>query len=229
MNLIRSDLPQSSLLLLLSGASIGAAGSDIADAVMRGDAAAVRALLERKADVNAAQADGATALHWAVYRNDLSLVDVLIGAGANVKAANRFGATPLSLACEIGDAGLIERLLKGGADPNEALPRGETPLMFAARTGKVDAIRVLLDHGAQRERERSAAWNHRADVGGGSGPPGRGSVARRTRRGHERPFESRPEAKGDGASRQSERAIGRSRARNPQGHRRRCRREGGRT
>ena len=40
--------------------------SDVADAAMRGDKAAVRALLAQKADVNAPQADGATALHWAV-------------------------------------------------------------------------------------------------------------------------------------------------------------------
>jgi ankyrin repeat protein len=136
------------LVSLGSSSSLGAAGSDVADAVMHGDGSAVRALLERKADVNAAQADGATALHWAVYRSDVNMVDLLIRAGADVKAANRFGATPLSLACENGDAAVVERLLKGGADANEALPRGETPLMFAARTGKVDAMKVLLDHRA---------------------------------------------------------------------------------
>ena len=90
--------------LLLSMASLGAAGSDVADAVMRGDTAAVRALLAQKADVNAPQADGATALHWAVYREDLATADLLIRAGANVKAANREGATPLSLACINGNA-----------------------------------------------------------------------------------------------------------------------------
>ena len=58
------------LLLSLDSPSLGAAGSDVANAVMRGDSAAVRALLAQKADVNAPQADGATALHWAVYRED---------------------------------------------------------------------------------------------------------------------------------------------------------------
>ena len=70
--------------LLLSLASLGtgvsAAGSDVADAVMRGDAAAVRALLTQKADVNAKQADGATALHWAVYRADTA-ADGPVAAG----------------------------------------------------------------------------------------------------------------------------------------------------
>ena len=60
------------LLSLASMPGLGAAGSDVADAVMRGDTAAVRALLAQKADVNAPQADGATALHWAVYRADVA-------------------------------------------------------------------------------------------------------------------------------------------------------------
>src|SRR6266480_2399222 len=85
------------LLTLLSGVTLAAARSDVADAVMRGDSAAVRALLEQKADVNVPQADGATALHWAVYREDLATTNLLIQAGANVKAANREGSTPLSL------------------------------------------------------------------------------------------------------------------------------------
>src|SRR5687768_4067523 len=54
------------LLTLLSAAPVSAAATDVADAAMRGDRAAVRAALARKADVNAPQADGTTALHWAV-------------------------------------------------------------------------------------------------------------------------------------------------------------------
>ena len=52
-----------------------AARSDVADAVMRGDTAAVRVLLGQRADVNAPQADGSTALHWAVYRSDVTAAD----------------------------------------------------------------------------------------------------------------------------------------------------------
>src|SRR5262249_26460831 len=81
------------VFLLLATVTVGAGRSDVADAAMRGDRAAVRTLLDQHADVNAAQADGATALHWAVYRSDKDLVDVLIRAGANVKAANREGST----------------------------------------------------------------------------------------------------------------------------------------
>jgi len=129
---------------------VGAPGGnkDVADAAMRGDKAAVRALLAKKADVNEPQVDGATALHWAVFHGDKELVQVLVRAGANVKAANREGATPLWLASVIGDASILSALIEGGADPNETLPLGRTPLMIASRTGKLDAMKVLLDHGA---------------------------------------------------------------------------------
>src|SRR5688572_31998850 len=72
-----------------------AAPSPIADAAMRGDKAAVRTLIAKKADVNAPQNDGATSLHWAAFRGDLELAEMLLRAGANPKAANREGSTPL--------------------------------------------------------------------------------------------------------------------------------------
>src|SRR5262249_49453850 len=84
-------------VLLLTTAAFGA--SEVADAVMRGDKATVQKLVAQKADVNAPQPDGATALHWAAFRSDKEMVDLLLRAGANAKAANREGATPLWLAC----------------------------------------------------------------------------------------------------------------------------------
>jgi ankyrin repeat protein len=129
--------------------ALGAAEkSDVADAAMRGEAAAVRALLTRNTDVNAPQADGATALHWAAYRGDQELAGLLIRAGANAKAANRQGVTPLWLASINGDAAMIAALITAGADANEPLPLGRTPLMVASRTGNVEAMKVLLDRGA---------------------------------------------------------------------------------
>jgi ankyrin repeat protein len=129
-------------------ATIHAGKSDVADAAMRDDKAAVRVLLEKKTDVNAPQNDGSTALHWAVYRGDRELVQMLIRAGANVHAATREGSTPLWLACIGGDASILSALIEGGANPNQLLPLGRTPLMIASRTGNVDAMKVLLDHGA---------------------------------------------------------------------------------
>src|SRR5579863_9902913 len=134
------------VLLLLPAVSFGA---EVADAVMHGDRVAARKLVEQHADVNAPQADGATALHWAVFRSDKEMVDILIHGGANAKVANREGSTPLWLASVNGDAAVIAALLNAGADANEHLPLGRTPLMAASRTGNVDAMKVLLDHRAE--------------------------------------------------------------------------------
>ena len=126
----------------------GAAPSPVADAAAQGDLAAVRTLIRGKADVNAPQSDGATAIQWAAYRNDLTMADALIAAGANVKAASREGATPLYLASMEGSSAMIGKLLDAGADANEQEPGGQTPLMLASRSGNLDSIKALLDHKA---------------------------------------------------------------------------------
>jgi ankyrin repeat protein len=145
----RITCPVLSLLLLLAGAAAHAATSEVADAAMHGDREAVRAALARKADVNGAQVDGTTALHWAVERDDIEMVDLLIGAGARVAARTREGVTALQLAATNGSALMIGRLVRAGADPNAPLtPSGDTALMMAARTGKVDAVRSLVEAGA---------------------------------------------------------------------------------
>ena len=84
-------LASGAVVLLLLSSSLSAAKSEVAEAASRGDLPAVRALLTQKADVNAPQADGATALHWAVYRGDREMTELLIRSGANVKVANREG------------------------------------------------------------------------------------------------------------------------------------------
>jgi ankyrin len=122
--------------------------SDVADAAMKGDRAGVRTLIAQKADVNAPQVDGATALHWAMYRNDEDMADVLIRAGANVKAANRDGVTPLAMASLYGNPTMILKLLKAGADAKEVGTNGQTVLMLAARNGNPDAVKVLIEGGA---------------------------------------------------------------------------------
>jgi ankyrin repeat protein len=153
---MRRITPSLLVLLLLTGARANAAVTDVADAAMRGDRDAVREALVRKADVNATQIDGSTALHWAVERDDLAMAEQLIRAGARVTARTREGVTPLQLAATNGSAAMIDRLLKAGADPNAPLtPAGDTALMMAARTGTIDAIRVLLEANANVNAQES--------------------------------------------------------------------------
>ena len=142
--------------LLASVVSVSAATSELADATMARNAQTVRSLLQKKADVNAPQVDGSTALHWAVRYDDLDTADLLIRAGARVSAANREGVTPLQLAAMNGSAPMIDKLLKAGANPNAALtPSGDTALMMAARTGKPEAVTVLLESGADVNAKES--------------------------------------------------------------------------
>jgi uncharacterized protein len=137
------------LLLFWNASSTFAAGrSDVADAVMRGDKVALRALLQQKADVNALQVDGASAMHWAVYRDDLEAVDLLINAGAKVDIKNREGVTPLHMGSLYGNSKIMSRLLKAGADVKQRGPAGETMLMLAARNGNPEAITLLIASGA---------------------------------------------------------------------------------
>lgn len=134
--------------LLWAAAPGAAAATPLADAVQAMDLPAVRALMAGSADVNAAQVDGMTALHWAALHNDLDLASGLLAAGARADAANRYGVTPLTLACTNGNGELVELLLDSGADPNTKLPGGETALMTASRTGRIGPVKALLRRGA---------------------------------------------------------------------------------
>ncbi len=138
-------------LCLGSAGAADAAAPPLVDAARDGDMVAVRTLLAEGAGVDAAEADGTTALHWASYRDDVEAVGLLLDAGADVNAANDLGATPLWAAGQNGSAVMVRRLLVAGADPNLPLLAGETPLMVAARSGAPDVVELLLSHGAETE------------------------------------------------------------------------------
>ena len=142
-------------LLTAATLSLSAADLRLVNAAKSGDRAAAASLLLQKLDVNAAEPDGTTALHWAVRADDMDLADRLLKAGANVKKANRYGVTPLHLASVNGSAPMIEKLLKAGADANEVSSEGETALMTVARGGNVAAAKVLLANDAKVDAKES--------------------------------------------------------------------------
>lgn len=137
------------IVALVLTAALGAQQqvSPVADAAMRGDKAAVRELLKQGADVNGAQGDGMSALHWAAERGDAELADMLIYAGANIAAVTRIGQyTPLHLAGKSGSVPLAKALLKAGADVNaRSTTSGVTALHMAASAGSADVINLLVD------------------------------------------------------------------------------------
>ena len=171
------------LIALLAAVPVAAGAEDdgrrLIEAVRAEDAGAVRSLLDRGADVRAAQPDGATALHWASYRDASAVAALLIAAGADVDAANDYGITPLALACENGAGAMVRRLLEAGADPNVSRATGETPLMTCARTGDGGAVEALLARGADPDAAES--WRKQTALmwaaGAGHTPVARALVA----------------------------------------------------
>ncbi|MBW3533701.1 MAG: ankyrin repeat domain-containing protein [Gemmatimonadetes bacterium] len=171
------------LALLVASAP---ADSPVADAARDGDIDAVRALLQEGADVNAAQGDDMSALHWAAERGDAPLADMLVHAGAHLEAVTRIGSyTPLHVASRAGHAPVVARLLEAGADVAAAASNGGAmPLHLAAAAGDAEIVRLLIEHGADanaREGEWgqtplifAASWNRaeaiRALIEGGADP-----------------------------------------------------------
>jgi ankyrin repeat protein len=133
--------------------------SSVADAAMKGDRDAVRALLKQGADVSAAKGDGMTALHFAAERGDAALTEMLVYAGANVGAVTRIGQyTPLHLASRAGSAAVVAALIKaGGSVSARTTTSGVTPLHLAAASGSAAVVTVLLDHGAEADA-RESEW-----------------------------------------------------------------------
>jgi ankyrin repeat protein len=151
------------LVFALAGTAQAADKAALADAAEHRNPALVRELLAKGADVNAAQVDGMTALHWAVYNDDAETAQLLVGSRANVNATNRYGVPPLLTACTNGNATLVRLLLDGGADANASLPGGETALMTAARVGSFEAVKALLARGAnpnaqERRNQTALMW-----------------------------------------------------------------------
>ncbi len=128
------------------------APAPVADAAQRGDKAAVADLIRAHADVNAAQADGMTALHWSALNGDTAIVDALLAAHARVDPVTRIGDyTPLHLAAERGQAAVVTRLLAAGANVAAVTSTGVQPIHLAAEAGSAEAVGALLNQGADIE------------------------------------------------------------------------------
>ena len=142
---------------LLAPVLRAAAIAPVADAAERGDKEAVRRLLKQAVDVNAAQGDGMTALHWAAMHGDADLTAMLLYAGANAGATTRLGGyTALHLASQAGAAAAIKTLAAAGANVNASTSTGATPLMFAATSGKADAVDALIELSADPNAKETA-------------------------------------------------------------------------
>jgi ankyrin repeat protein len=141
----------------LSGSLQAQTSAPVAAAAQAKDTAAIRKLIKEGADVNAAQGDGMTALHWAALNGDAELASMLLYAGANVGAKTRIGGyTPLHLAAQVGNANVIAPLIASGAQVAALTTTGATPLMHAAHSGNADAVRTLIENGSDPNVKETA-------------------------------------------------------------------------
>jgi ankyrin repeat protein len=174
MKSVVSGFSRMALAGILAASVTVQAESNVADAAKAGDAVAVKAMLKSGADVNAAQGDGMTALHWAASNGDAAMTHMLLSAGANIRATTRLGGiTPLHIASQAGHAQVVAALIAAGADVNAATATGATALMLAARSGSAETATRLIETGADiNAKEKSfgqtalmiAAGLDRADV-----------------------------------------------------------------
>jgi ankyrin repeat protein len=136
------------LIGLLAALPAAAADDTLASLIQRGNRDAALEMIQSGADVNAAQGDGTTPLHWAVYQLDTELTEALLERGAEPDAVNRYGSSPLAEAVKTANAELVGMLLDAGADAEASNRDGQTALMLAARAGSADVTELLIRHGA---------------------------------------------------------------------------------
>ena len=136
------------MLCFFAAVRTAAADDALADLIQAGDRDAALEMIRAGTDVNAAQGDGTTPLHWAIYKIDAELAAALLERGAKPDAVNNYGSSPLAEAVKIADAGLVDLLLDAGADVEAPNQDGQTALMLAARGGALDVAELLIRHGA---------------------------------------------------------------------------------
>lgn len=133
-----------SLLLLLATFNVAAQdlGDQLFEAARRGDAAAVKALLDKGVDVNTKFRYGATALSYASDKGHVEVVKLLLERKADANVKDTFyGATPIIWAAQKGHARVVEALLDGGAQGKD------DALGIGASSGHLELVQMLLAKG----------------------------------------------------------------------------------
>ncbi|KAH7550938.1 hypothetical protein BM1_10311 [Bipolaris maydis] len=101
-----------------------------------------------KADVNAKNNNGSTALIEAATNGYADLMEMVLIFGAHANVGNFRKRTALMCAAEHGMRGAVEVLLVNGkVDVDAAGPGGTTALMFAATEGNAEIIEALISIG----------------------------------------------------------------------------------
>src|SRR3954462_10728785 len=104
---------------LAAAGTAAAADNSLAGLIQAGQRDAALKMIAAGADVNAAQGDGTTPLHWAVYKIDVDLARALLARGAKADVINNYGSSPLAEAVKVENAPLVGMLLDAGSNVEE--------------------------------------------------------------------------------------------------------------
>ena len=131
-------------LILMSAVGCASAGEDLLKAALAGDLAQVRALLEKGADIDQQDRDGATALILASQQGHEGIVQALLARGAEIDHQAKIGITALFIASVQGHEGIVKALLAEGANVELRENRGGTALKHADLPPVIVPTRMLV-------------------------------------------------------------------------------------
>jgi serine/threonine-protein phosphatase 6 regulatory ankyrin repeat subunit B len=115
-------------------------------AATKGNDEAARALINKGANVNAANNNGWTPLMSAAQHGHLTTIQILLSAkGIDIDTKNSDGATALILAAANGKDDIVKELINNGADVNITDNNGRTPQMWALQGGHQTTAQILLN------------------------------------------------------------------------------------
>lgn len=121
------------------------------DAIRFADLDTVNRLIEEKINVNFADTNGTTFVHYASQVGNADILKALISAGALVEAKNKKGQAPLHHAVLAGRPDLAKYLVDFGVDKEVCDNTGATPLHYAAVNGRLEVAKYLVDSGLNKE------------------------------------------------------------------------------
>src|SRR3954469_5962927 len=148
MNIVMKRTIFAAVFCLAAVGTATAADNSLAGLIQAGNRDAALKMIAAGADVNTAQGDGTTPLHWAVYKVDADLARALLGRGAKPDVINNYGSSPLAEAVKTANARLVEMLLDAHSNVEAPNQEGQTALMLAARAGSAEVADLLVRHGA---------------------------------------------------------------------------------
>lgn len=114
-------------------------------------------LAENPSLLNACEAGGFTALHFAAFNGDIPLIHFLLCKNADVDVENFDGNTPLVMAVKGHQLKAIRELVSGGANVEKSTALGSTALHHAASMGFIDCMLLLKELGANTVFEKNEA------------------------------------------------------------------------